>query len=165
VDQSKKMDFTRESSLTLLGNAQNIAEVVLSGVCHRYPSLNFVSVENGAGWLPFLGESMDWQWLNVGAHKDYPDRLLPSDYLYRQVYGMYWFERDSVRAVMDKLQDNLMFETDFPHATSLSPGPASESPSPRDVIERSLAGVPDDVVGKVLQHTATRLYGLDPPVR
>ena len=165
VDQSKKMDFTRESSLVLLGNAQNIAEVVLSGVCHRYPDLKFVSVENGAGWLPFLGESMDWQWLNVGAHKDYPDRLLPSEYLYRQVYGMYWFERDSVRAVIDKLADNLMFETDFPHATSLSPGPASESPSPRDVIERSLEGIPDEIVGKVLQRTATELYQLDPPVR
>ncbi|HSA50875.1 MAG TPA: amidohydrolase family protein, partial [Yinghuangia sp.] len=62
VDQSRKADFTRESSLVLLGNAQNIAEVVLSGVCHRYPDLKFVSVENGAGWLPFLGESMDWQW-------------------------------------------------------------------------------------------------------
>ena len=165
VDQSKKMDFTRESSLVLLGNAQNIAEVVLSGVCHRYPGLKFVSVENGAGWLPFLAESMDWQWLNVGAHKDYPDRLLPSEYLYRQVYGMYWFEQDSVRAVMDKLADNLMFETDFPHATSLSPGPASESPSPRDVIERSLGGMPDEVVGKVLQHTATELYQLEPPGR
>jgi uncharacterized protein len=165
VDQSKKMDFTRESSLTLLGNAQNIAEVVLSGVCHRYPDLNFVSVENGAGWLPFLGESMDWQWLNVGAHKDYPDRLLPSDYLYRQVYGMYWFERDAVRAVIDKLADNLMFETDFPHATSLSPGPASESPNPRDVMEQSLAGLDEEIVGKVLQHTATALYDLAPPAR
>lgn len=165
VDQSKKMDFTRESSLVLLGNAQNIAEVVLSGVCHRYPDLKFVSVENGAGWLPFLGESMDWQWLNVGAHKDHPDRLLPSEYLYRQVYGMYWFEHDSVRAVIDKLADNLMFETDFPHATSLSPGPASESPSPRDVMERSLEGIPDDIVGKVLQHTATGLYHLEAPVR
>ena len=88
------MDFTRESSLVLLGNAQNIAEVVLSGVCHRYPDLKFVSVENGAGWLPFLGESMDWQWLNVGAHKDYPERLLPSEYIDRQIYGMYWFEQD-----------------------------------------------------------------------
>jgi predicted TIM-barrel fold metal-dependent hydrolase len=58
-----------------------------------------------------------------------------------------------------------MFETDFPHATSLSPGPASESPNPRDVMERSLAGFDDDVVGKVLQHTATKLYRLDPPGR
>ena len=60
----------------------------------------------------------------------------------RQIYGMYWFERASVRAVIDLLADNLMFETDFPHATSLSPGPASESPSPRDVMERSLGGHP-----------------------
>lgn len=165
VDQSQKLDFTKESALVLLGNAQNIAEVVVSGVCHRYPDLNFVSVENGAGWIPFLGESMDWQWLNVGAHKEYPDRLLPSEYLYRQIYGMYWFEQDSMRAVVDKLEDRLMFETDFPHATSLSPGPASESPSPREVMERSLAGLPEHVVGKVLQHTATALYHLDPPAR
>jgi len=165
VDQSKKLDFTKESSLVLLGNAQNIAEVVLSGVCHRYPDLKFVSVENGAGWLPFLGESMDWQWLNVGAHKDYPDRLLPSEYMRRQVYGMYWFEQQSVRAVIDQLADNLMFETDFPHATSLSPGPASESPSPREVMERSLAGISEEIAGKVLQHTATRLYHLAPPAR
>lgn len=165
VDQSRKLEFTRESSLTLLGNAQNIAEVVLSGVCHRYPDLRFVSVENGAGWLPFLAESMDWQWLNVGAHKDYPERLLPSEYVHRQVYGMYWFERAAMRAVLDQLADNLMFETDFPHATSLSPGPASESPSPRVVIEESLAGVPDAVAGKILQHTATELYHLRPPRR
>jgi len=165
VDQSKKLDFTRESSLNLLGNAQNVAEVVLSGVCGRYPDLKFVSVENGAGWLPFLAESMDWQWLNVGAHKEYTDRLLPSEYLYRQIYAMYWYEQDSMRAVLDKLGDNLMFETDFPHATSLSPGPASESPSPRDVMERSLEGISDEVVGKVLQHTATKLYHLEPPLR
>lgn len=165
VDQSKKLDFTRESALTLLGNAQNVAEVITSGVCHRYPDLNFVSVENGAGWLPFLAESMDWQWLNVGAHKDYPDRLLPSEYLYRQIYGMYWFEQDSMRAVVDKLQDRLMFETDFPHATSLSPGPASESPNPREVMETSLRGLPEEIIGKVLQYTATELYQLEPPAR
>jgi uncharacterized protein len=165
VDQSKKIDFTIESSLTLLGNAQNITEVVLSGVCHRYPDLKFVSVENGAGWLPFLGEAMYWQWLNVGAHKEFPERLLPSEYLRRQIFGMYWFERESLRAVIDLLADNLMFETDFPHATSLSPGPASESPSPRDVMERSLGGLSDEIIGKVLQHTATKLYNLEAPVR
>jgi predicted TIM-barrel fold metal-dependent hydrolase len=165
VDQSKKLDFTKESSLTLLGNAQNIAEVVLSGVCHRYPDLNFVSVENGAGWLPFLAEAMDWQWLNVGAHHDYPERLLPSQYMRRQVYGMYWFERAALRSVINLLAGNLMFETDFPHATSLSPGPASESPSPREVIEHSLGGLPDDIIGNVLQHTATKLYHLEPPAR
>jgi hypothetical protein len=33
------------------------------------------------------------------------------------------------------------------------------------VIERSLGGMPDEVVGKVLQHTATELYQLEPPGR
>jgi predicted TIM-barrel fold metal-dependent hydrolase len=165
VDQSKKLDFTKESSLVLLGNAQNVAEVVLSGVCHRYPDLKFVSVENGAGWLPFLGESMDWQWLNVGAHKDYPRRLLPSEYMRRQIYGMFWFEQESIRRVIAELENNLMFETDFPHATSLSPGPASESPSPRVVMEKALGGLPEETIGKVLQHTATELYNLEPPRR
>jgi predicted TIM-barrel fold metal-dependent hydrolase len=165
VDQSAKLDFTRESSLVLLGNAHNITEVITSGVCHRYPDLKFVSVENGAGWLPFLGEAMDWQWLNVGAHKEYPERLLPSEYLRRQVFGMYWFEKKSVRAVIDELADNLMFETDFPHATSLSPGPASESPSPRVVMEESLAGIDEEIIAKVLQGNATRLYHLQPPTR
>ena len=58
-----------------------------------------------------------------------------------------------------------MFETDFPHATSLSAGPTSESPSPPDVMDRSLDGVDEENAGKVLQHTATKLYHLEPPSR
>jgi uncharacterized protein len=90
---------------------------------------------------------------------------LPSEYLWRQVYGMYWFEKKPVRAVIDELADNLMFETDFPHATSLSPVPASESPSPKVVMEESLKGIDEDIVAKVLQGDATKLYHLEPPAR
>jgi predicted TIM-barrel fold metal-dependent hydrolase len=165
VDQRKTLDYARSTTLSLLGNAQNITEVVFSGVCHRYPDLNFVSVENGAGWLPYLLETMDWQWLGIGAHKEYPERLLPSDYVRRQIYGMYWFEQQTLGAVVEQLADNLMFETDFPHATSLSAGPASPSPNPRIMMERSLGTFSDDLAGKILQHTATRLYHLDPPTR
>jgi hypothetical protein len=32
-------------------------------------------------------------------------------------------------------------------------------------MERSLGGLPEEIIGKVLQHTATKLYNLDPPVR
>ncbi len=32
-------------------------------------------------------------------------------------------------------------------------------------MESALGDMPDEIAGKVLQHTATRLYQLDPPVR
>ena len=96
---------------------------------HRFPNLNFVSVESGFGWVPSFVESMDWQWLNSGAHEAYPEMELPSFYFRRQVYGMFWFETEALQRQVDLFPDNLMFETDFPHPTSLSPGPASPSPS------------------------------------
>jgi hypothetical protein len=32
-------------------------------------------------------------------------------------------------------------------------------------MEESLAGIPEEIVAKVLQGTATKLYHLEPPVR
>ena len=58
--------------------------------------------------------------------------------------------------------DNMLFETDHPHPTSMSVGPQSAVVHPREYASRALAGVPHDVVGKVLHGTAARLYGLDP---
>jgi predicted TIM-barrel fold metal-dependent hydrolase len=158
-------DFVISSALMLTGNARVIAEVVVGGLCDRYPALQFVSVENGAGWLPYFTESMDWQWTNAGAPEQFRDRLLPSEYVHRQMHFMYWFEQESVTAALPAFADNLMFETDFPHMTSLTPGPASAAPHPREAMERSLAAQPEEIIGKVLQHNATKLYHLDPPNR
>jgi predicted TIM-barrel fold metal-dependent hydrolase len=163
--QTEALRFVVDSSLNMLGNARAIAEVVVSGLCDRYPRLDWVSIENGAGWLNFMAESLDWQWTNSRAARSYPERLLPSEYMQRQVYFTYWFEQMSMHSALERFEDNLMFETDFPHPTSLSPGPASASPTPREVIERSLGGLPETTVGKVLQHNAERLFSLEPGVR
>ena len=63
--------------------------------------------------------------------------------------------------MIDLYADNLTFESDYPHPTSLSPGPASIAKTPRDTILESLAGVPDDVCRKVLHDNAAKLYRLD----
>ena len=170
-EETKEMMKTETSemvkfvSLALLGNARSIAEVVLSGLCHQYPELHFVSVENGAGWLPYFAEAMDWQWANSRERTLHPERLLPSDYMKRQLHFMYWFEKKSLRAAIEDFEDNLMFETDFPHPTSLSPGPVSASPDPRIVVEESLGGLPEETAAKILQHNATKLYRLEAPKR
>jgi predicted TIM-barrel fold metal-dependent hydrolase len=148
------------STMFLLGNSHTIGSLVLSGVVDRFPKLNFVSVESGFGYLPFLLEALDWNWCNVGGRHSFPDRLMPSEYFRRQVYGMFWFESE-VLEVLPRYQDNIMFETDFPHPTCLHPGPASFAPSPAEVIERATGIVGPDVMRKILHDNAARVYHLD----
>ena len=156
--------FAKETVMSLLGLAEGTAEVLLGGVCHRYPGINFVNVESGFGWIPYLLESADWGWQNSGAHKQYPERELPSFYFRRQVYSTFWFERDTVRRMADLYADNLMFETDFPHPTSLSPGPASTAEAPHKVLEGAMADLPEELCRKLFFENASRLYGISAPV-
>jgi predicted TIM-barrel fold metal-dependent hydrolase len=145
-----------------LGNARAIAKVIHGGVCHRFPSLNFVSVESGIGWLPFVLESLDWQWKNNGVHLEHPEYdLLPSEYFRRQIYGMFWFEEAAAKAAIDILgPDNIMYETDFPHPTSMSPGPASSAVVPKDFIADFFADFELDDATKILHDNAARIYKL-----
>jgi predicted TIM-barrel fold metal-dependent hydrolase len=147
------------SSLTMLGNAETISNLIMYGLCERFPRLRFVSVESGFGYLPYLLESLDWHWKGFGLHHEYA--LLPSEYFRRQVYGTFWFETSTL-PLLELYADNIMFETDYPHPTSMSPGPCSPADVPADHIKRHLLGrLPDDVVRKVLHDNAATLYGLD----
>jgi uncharacterized protein len=148
------------STMFFVGNARTIGKLLISGVLDRFPALNFVSVESGFGYLPFLVDALDWQWLNGGARHTYPNRLMPSEYFRRQVYGMFWFETESLE-LLPKYQHNMMFETDFPHPTCLHPGPASFAPSPSEAIERATRVVGEDVMRKVLHDNAARVYHVD----
>ena len=158
-----RRDNAWQSAVSYLGNAETIAYVCMSGLCHRYPGLRFVSVESAFGWVPSFVEAMDWQWLNSGAHLAHPDEDLPSSYFRRQVYGMFWFETEALRRQVDLFPDNLMFETDFPHPTSLAPGPASPSEAPDLVAAKFVDGLPEELARKILWGNGARVYGLDDP--
>ncbi|HEX4432721.1 MAG TPA: amidohydrolase family protein [Frankiaceae bacterium] len=144
-----------------MSNAAAITELIVSGLCDRYPDLPFVSVESGFGYVPWLLEALDWQWLNYSGRQLMPGRLLPSEYFRRQIYATFWFEGPTMQRLVDLYPDNLMFETDFPHPTCIAPGPASTSPTARDLIEQNLGSLPDGIRRKVLSETASRLYHLD----
>jgi predicted TIM-barrel fold metal-dependent hydrolase len=150
----------RNTSVGMLNNSWAVAEMITSGLCHRFPNLKFVSVESGASWLPYLVEALDWHWLNFGAKTDNPHMEMPSFYFYRQIFGSYWFEAEAAENVLTMLQNNLMFETDFPHPTSLSPGPASSADRPRATAERSVRNLSEEVARKVLCDNARRVYHL-----
>jgi predicted TIM-barrel fold metal-dependent hydrolase len=130
-------------------------------ICHRFPKLKFVSVESGVGFLPYLVDALDWQFLNNNLYRDYPDMMLPSDYFRRQIYGTFWFEKD-VAHLAKMFPDNLMFESDYPHMTSLTPG--DNYPyvrGPRDTLIANVADdIPEDVLVKLVRDNARRVYNL-----
>ena len=151
------------SVMIFLGNARAIAETITSGVPARFPDLKFVSVESGIGWVPFALDAMDWQWLNNGGPQTHPERqLLPSEYFKRQYYACFWFEHGPVtRAVLESLPDSLLYETDFPHPTSMSPGPASIADVPKDFIDQTMADLPEELLKKILHDNAAALYHVE----
>ena len=157
-----KAKFTQISALAFIGNALGITEIICGGVCHRFPKLNFVSVESAAGWIPTLVEALDWQWHNSGAAKEHPEfKILPSEFFERQVYACFWFERDMLHAAARRYPNNFMYETDFPHPTSMSPGPATIAQHPREYASDALSGLPPQIIGKLLHDNAARVYHVD----
>ena len=146
-----------------MANARTLAQLVTGGICHRFPELAFVSVESGIGWIPFALEALDWQWRNCGVHLEHPEYdLLPSEYFRRQIYGCFWFERDAALAAIDQIgADNVLYETDFPHPTSMSPGPASYAQRPDEYLRDVFEGVDAASLRKILHDNAARIYHLD----
>ena len=134
-------------------NASAIASLIFGGICQRFPELQFVSVESGVGWIPFLLESMDWQFHNSGVIANHPEfELLPSEYFARQIYSCFWFENASARAAIEQLgSTRVLFETDFPHPTCLYP-------DGQEHLRRSLAELDERTRRLVLQDNAAKLY-------
>jgi uncharacterized protein len=146
-----------------LANARTIAQLVTGGICHRFPDLNFVSVESGIGWIPFALEALDWQWRNCGVGKEHPDyQLLPSEFFRRQIYGCFWFENETAQSAIEQIgADNILYETDYPHPTSMSPGPASVAQRPDDYLRSAMSELDVTSVHKILHDNAARIYHLD----
>ncbi|MCU4186639.1 amidohydrolase [Acidiferrimicrobium sp. IK] len=147
-----------------LGNAKTVATIINGGICHRFPDLKFVSVESGVGWVPFALQALDWMWKECGVAREHPEYgMLPSEYFRRQIYACFWFETgDTLDAAIDYIgPDNILYETDFPHPTSMSPGPASSALVPREFINQNLGHLPHDTLRKILHDNAAKLYHLD----
>jgi predicted TIM-barrel fold metal-dependent hydrolase len=148
----------RQGIPLLMGNSATIIALLTSDICERFPTLKFVSVESGFGYVPYLLEAADWLWYVNGARDAYRERLLPSEYFKRQCYGTFWFEQRTL-SVLEEYPDNFMFETDFPHPTSMAPGPGSYAENPLTKIERDIvARLSPTTARKVLYENAATVY-------
>ncbi len=141
-----------------LKNGMQVADLLLSGIPARFERLQFVSVESGVGWIPFVLEAVDHSYLEGRADRASEWDRMPSEYFATNVYACYWFETAATTDMLDILPvDRILFETDFPHPTCLY-GNVHER------MEESLAGASPDARRKILWDNGAALYRVDAPL-
>jgi uncharacterized protein len=81
--------------------------------------------------------------------------LLPSEYFKQNIYATTWFEHRNLAALIESVgEDNIMFETDFPHPTSLWPNPLAH-------VHDAMATLRPESRLKILAENGKKLYRLD----
>ncbi len=141
-------------TLLFIGNARVVVNIICSGMLDRFPELKIVSVESGTGWIPFILEALDYEMSENAPQARAALSLLPSEYFKRQIYATTWFERTNLAALIGSVgENNIMFETDFPHPTCLYPDPLRTA-------EVNLAELSTEVQRKILGENAAALYRL-----
>jgi predicted TIM-barrel fold metal-dependent hydrolase len=149
--------YAYTSTELFLKNGLQVADLITSGVLPRFPTLRFVSVESGIGWIPFVLEAADHSYLEARPGRRSEWDMLPSEYFRRQVYACYWFETVAPTKLLGEIPvDNILFETDFPHPTCLFG-------NVRERIETSLANASAGDREKILWGNAAALYGVERP--
>jgi predicted TIM-barrel fold metal-dependent hydrolase len=149
--------LSRETTNQFLYNTLQVNDLLFSGILARFPTLKFVSVESGIGWLPFLLDAVDYHFKKNRVERTRPEfgDLLPSDLFRRQVYLNYWFERIEPWHVEKIGADNIMFETDFPHPTCLADDEVQAA------VRNGLSDLSTEDREKILWRNAAELYRID----
>ena len=142
-------------TMLFLGNARSVVNIICSGMLERHPGLQIVSVESGAGWIPFVLEALTYEMAENAPNDFARMSLTPLEYFQRQVYATTWFERGDIVSLVNKLgEDRILFETDYPHPTCLYPDPLANAAA-------NLAELTPTAQEKILSGNARRLYKLD----
>jgi predicted TIM-barrel fold metal-dependent hydrolase len=141
-------------ALLFIGNARVVVNMICTGMFDRYPALKVVSVESGMGWVPFILEALDYEMAENAPEAKAALSLLPSEYFKQNIYATTWFEHRNLASLIDSVgEDNIMFETDFPHPTCLYPDPLRTA-------DHNLSELSEAVQRKILGENAARLYRL-----
>jgi predicted TIM-barrel fold metal-dependent hydrolase len=120
----------------------------------RFPELKIVSVESGTGWIPFILEALDYEMAENAPQLRERLSLSPTEFFQRQIYATTWFERTNLAQLVATVgEDNIMFETDFPHPTCLYPDPLATAAA-------NLGDLDPAVQRKILGDNGVKLYRL-----
>jgi predicted TIM-barrel fold metal-dependent hydrolase len=137
-----------------IGNAATLGNWIVSGRLDRHPKLKIGLIESGMGWVPFALEALEHQFDEMLPSKSKMLQRRPWDYFRDQFWVTYWFESVGPKLLLNTVGvDKVLFETDFPHPTSLYPGV-------QEHIVDTLGGYEPHVRKRVLERNAVELYNL-----
>ncbi len=129
-----------------------VALLISSGALQRYPTLRFVIVECGAGWLAWLLHVMDEQVAKKHMWVRPKLEMLPSEFFRRQ--GAVTFSDDPI--ALKNLEftgpEVLMWGSDYPHDEGTFP-------HSQEVIDRTFAGITAAQKKMIVHDNAARFYG------
>lgn len=143
------------STLTFANCCFSLVDWLMSGLFSRFPGLQVAYSEGQIGWIPYILERADVVWRDNRAWGGVADKVpVPPSELFRDhVYGCFFDDAHGMRSLDEIGANNVTYETDYPHSDSTWPRSAA-------VAAEQTAGLPADVVHRVLRGNALRMLGL-----
>ena len=123
---------------------------LFSGILERHPGIRVAFSEGGAGWVPYLLEQADH--IFEGYQVQFPARVPPRQVFAEHMYVCFLRDKTAMAALDVIPVDNITWESDYPHDSTLWP-------NSRQVLEASMADVPDEIARKIAETNARRLFG------
>jgi predicted TIM-barrel fold metal-dependent hydrolase len=146
TDSVTRMAFG--SSMMFFHNYQTLANILMSRMLERFPTLKIVSVESGVGWIPYLLECLEYHMQSEKIPYDTP----LDEVFRRQIYSCCWFESRRLAETARMLGvDNILIQTDFPH-------PVCQYPNSIDFMVKAAADFTPEERQKVFGGNAGRVY-------
>jgi predicted TIM-barrel fold metal-dependent hydrolase len=147
---------TTETMLGFYNSMASLGDYLFSGVLVRFPQLKLAYSEGQIGWIPYALERADNVWEYhagwTGSKEKIPER--PSSYYRGRVFGCFTTDRHGMASIAEVGEDNVCFETDYPHTDTTWPFAHEEA-------ARMTAALTDEQRYKVLRGNAIRMLELD----
>ena len=135
-------------------NMNSLGHFIFTGILERFPKLRLGILESNVGWLPFWLGRMNQHSHGRNSVMGKPEHLslLPSEYFKRQCYIACDSDEETLPYVVEYLKgDNIVWNTDYPHADA--PEPAKALPD----LDAQL--IPDEARRKILWDNSIKLFG------
>jgi predicted TIM-barrel fold metal-dependent hydrolase len=114
-----------------VGVSVTISDLIMSGVCDRFPDLHFVPAEFETGWIGHFLQRMDWRQFRREDRTKI--KLQFSDYWHRNFHATFEDDEIGIRTRDIIGVGSLMWASDYPHGDSVWP-------KSRETIDRIMAG-------------------------